>query len=51
MIWNVIIGAILALLCGTTTAEKLLIFFGYAILMAVMEVVETLKKSKEDETV
>lgn len=51
MIWNVIIGAILALLCGTTTIEKLIIFYGYAILMAVMEVVETLKKSKEDETV
>lgn len=51
MIWNVIIGAILALLCGTTTIDKLIIFYGYAILMAVMEVVETLKKSKEDETV
>lgn len=47
MIWNVIIGAILALLYGTTTAEKLIIFFGYAILMAVMEVVETLKKDDD----
>lgn len=46
MIWSVIIGAILALLCGTTTVEKLIIFFGYAILMAVMEVVETLKKKQ-----
>lgn len=51
MIWNIIIGAILAQLCGATTIEKLLIFFGYAILMSVVDVVEFLKKSKEDETI
>lgn len=51
MIWNVIIGAILALLCGATTVEKLLIFYGYAILMAVVDMVEIMKKSKKDETI
>lgn len=51
MIWNVIVGAILALLCGTTTVEKLLIFFGYAILMAVVDIVEVLKKRNEDEKI
>lgn len=51
MIWNVIIGAILALLCGTTTVEKLIIFFGYAVLMAVTDMVEILRKRKKDETV
>lgn len=51
MISNIVIGAILALLCGSTTVEKLIIFFGYAILMFVVDGVEILKKSKEDEPV
>lgn len=48
MIWTYILGTIIAILCGNSTVERLLIFFGFSILVGVWEIIEILKPKSND---
>lgn len=49
MIWTMILGVVIAQLCGGSTVERLLVFFGYTVVVGVWDIIEILKKRGKDE--
>lgn len=43
MIWTYILGTITAILCGNSTVERLLIFFGFSITVGIWDIIDILK--------